>query len=208
MTSVRTIVSDLYRNRSSRIRGMAAIGSSSAGEYALLSPFYRVKQLASPITMTADGPPDDSFTMTAAPLNAANGFYLFFEDSFSTLATLTRAHRIVAGGGYSGCLYSVYNTGGGVFKCIHTARPSGANADAFVAGIRGYAAACGWTLVHEVPTINDATGGIGINGCVTTFIVTRVSYTINPNPIVRTVRLRQNSQGISVGWDRWNTPVP
>ena len=55
----------------------------------------------------------------------ANGFALGFQDATSTVATITRHHRIVGGGGYSGCLYSVYNVGNGEFKCIHTARPGG-----------------------------------------------------------------------------------
>lgn len=75
--------------------------------------------------------------------------------------------------------------------------------DDYVTGLRRYAQDQGWTLVHEVPTVADANGGANVNGCVTTFMMTRVSYTVHPGPKVRTVRLRLNAQGLSVGRDRW-----
>lgn len=208
MPSVRTIITDLYSNTSKRILGVGTLGTIQRLQCATLSPFFRVVEGAHPIVITAGGAPDFNFNMAASNLGAAKGFYLFFEDSWSTVATLTRPQRIVAGGGYSGCLYSVYDAGGGTYKCVHTARPSGAMSDTFVAGIRGYAAAQGWRLVHEVPTVADANGGAGVNGCVTTFLVTRVSYTVTPKPVVRTVRLRQNAQGYTVRADRWDTPTP
>jgi len=152
-----------------------------------------------PILVSFDGGPNHLTRLTDAPLGTANGMYLFFEDGWSTVATLNRSQRIVAGGGYSGCLYSVYSTGTGDYKCVHTARPNGPLLDTFVTGIRAYAAEQRWTLVHEVPSI----GGVGVGGCVTTSFVTRVSYTINPTPIVHTVRLRENVQGLTVGQTRF-----
>jgi hypothetical protein len=137
----------------------------------------------------------------AADYPAANGFVLFFEDAWSTVATITRAHRIVGGGGYSGCMYSVYNAGGGQFKCFHTARPGGVNADTYLNYLRVYAAAQNWQLIHEVPTVGVTAPGQ------TVFTLTRVSYTVNPVK-VRTVRLVLNQQGMSVRRDRWNTPAP
>jgi len=199
MTSVRTMISDLYRNRAKVGSGVCYVGTGVPLQTTTLSNFHRVAQRATPITFAPGAAPDHLFTMARADLAAANAFYLFFEDGWSTVATLNRAHRVVVGGGYSGCLYSVYNAGGGDFKCVHTARPSGPHADSCVDGIRLYARDQGWTLVHEVPTV----GAAGVGGCVTTFLATRVSYSVMPNPKVRTVRLRQNMLGRSVAQDRW-----
>ena len=207
MPSVPTIINDLYLNQSKSVTGWGMLGTVAPDEQATLSGMFRVTQKAKYTTMAIGAAPDYNATRVAAPKMTANSVYLFFEDDWSTLATLTRSHRIAAGGGYSGCLYSVYNAGGGEFKCIHTARPNGANADLFVTGIRAYAADKRWTLVHEIPTVADALGGAGVNGCVTTFLVTDVNYTSVPNPTVRTVRLRQNAQGRSVGQDKWETPT-
>jgi hypothetical protein len=205
---IRTIVSDLFHNRARRVLGMGTLGAQGPQLVATLSDFYRVTEAATAISTTVGGPPDNSISVVAAPLNG-NGFGLFFQEDWSTVATLTRTHRTVLGGGYSGCLYSVYFAGAGVYKCVHTARPNGATSDAFVAGIRGYAADRGWRLVHEIRTVTDEfDGGAGVGGCVTTFFVTRVSYTIAPTPIVRTVRLRQDAQGYSVSRRRWNTATP
>jgi hypothetical protein len=175
---------------------------------ATLSGFCRVKEAATSITLTIDPAPDEFIRVTPAQLALANGFHLAFDEDWSTVATLTRQHRIVVGGGYSGCLYSVYHDGHGNYKCVHTARPAGVRSDAFVVGIRTYARDRRWTLVHEVPTVADGTSGAGIGGCVTTFLATRVSYTTAPTPIVRTVRLRQDAQGRSVHQDRFETPTP
>lgn len=205
---VRTMISDLYHNRSRGFRGVGLLGTVAPLQTATLNGMFRVEQQATPITVTVGPGPDNFFNVVNAPLNTANAFYLFFHDAWSTVATITRQHRIAVGGGYSGCLYSVYHAGGGVYKCVHTARPSGTMSDEYVRGIRAYAAAQRWTLIHEVPTISDAHSGIGINGCVTTFLATRVSYTVQPNPTVRTVRLRQDSQGRSVGQFRVETPTP
>lgn len=206
--TVRTMISDLYHNRSRGFRGVGMLAVRGAEEETTLSGMFRVKTMATPVTVAAGDAPEHFFNVARVARADANAYYLFFEDAWSTVATLTRTHRIVIGGGYSGCLYSVYYAGGGEYKCVHTARPSGTMADEYVAGIRAYAAAKRWTLVHEIATITDATSGIGINGCVTTFLATRVSYTINPNPIVRSVRLRQDNQGRSVGQHRVETPTP
>jgi len=205
---VRTMISDLFHNRSRGFRGVGLLGTVAPLQTATLNGMFRVKQQATPVTVTDGGGPEHFFNLAAAPLHTANAFYLFFEDAWSTVATLTRQHRIVVGGGYSGCLYSVYHAGAGVYKCIHTARPSGTMSNEYVAGIRAYAAAQRWTLIHEIPTITDATSGVGINGCVTTLLATRVSYTVQPNAVVRSVRLRQDNQGRSVGQHRWETPTP
>ena len=200
MPTIRTIISDLYNRRSAGLTGAGMLGATGGATiFNTLSQFYRVKMEARPVTVSFGGGPNHLTHFAAAPIGTANGMYLFFADDWSTVATLNRSQRIVAGGGYSGCLYSVYSTGNGDYKCVHTARPNGASRDAYVAGIRAYAADQHWTLVHEVPS----TGGVGVNGCVTTSFVTRVSYTIAPTPIVRTVRLRENAQGLTVGQTRF-----
>jgi hypothetical protein len=210
MVTIRTMISDLYHNHSRGVQGVGYLAATRIiQEQAVLSPTHRVKEFATPITLAVGGGPDNIISVDHADMNTAMGFALFFEDARSTIATLTRAHRIVVGGGYSGCLYSVYHAGRGVYICVHTARPAdGRDPDRYVFALREYADDQRWTLVHEVPTRNDGVSGPGINGCVTTFLATRVSYTVQPKPVVRTVRLRQDNQGLSVGWDRWETPTP
>lgn len=203
-----TIITDLYNRTSRRILGAGTVGASTIQQQATLSGMYRVQEQATAVMLTKGGGPDNNYSMVASTVLAGNAFCLFFEDQWSTLATVTRDQRVVAGGGYSGCLYSVYDAGGGAYKCIHTARPSGTMADEYVKGLRRYAADKRWTLIHEVPTVADAQGGAGVNGCVTTYLVTRVDYTVVPKPTVSTVRLRHDNQGNSVRADRWDTPTP
>jgi hypothetical protein len=209
------MVTDLYNKHSRGFRGVLEVEAyGTPDQYKVLSPENCVREWATPITLAVvdvgDQPdqPEYFIKVARAPLNTANGFLLSFEDNYSTIATLTRAHPYVVGGGYSGCLYSVYHDGHSEFKCVHTPRPLTAKLDAYVEGIRAYARDRHWTLVHEVSTIKDAHSGPGINGCVTTFMATHVKYIINPRPMVFTVRLRQNAQGVSVGQYRVTTPTP
>jgi len=191
----------MYHNRVKGVGG--GFSTPSDREFGSLSGPLNVQQKASPAHFSFGMNTGLSYVLEAAAKNygEANGFILNFEDGKSTLATLTRTHRIVAGGGYSGCIYSVYSAGHGKYKCIHTARPAGANPAQYINQLHQYAAQQHWQLIHEIPTAGLA----GNNGCVTTFFLTRVSYNINP-VMVRTVRLQLNSRGISVGRDRWNDP--
>lgn len=204
MPSIRTVVSDLYHNTVRGVGGgFAEMGRRTEKEYGTVSAPHHIERKASPGKFSFNL---KNFSLVidveAADYPAANGFVLFFEEDLSTVATITRTHRIVGGGGYSGCMYSVYNVGNGEFKCFHTARPGGANADTYLNELRNYAAAQNWVLIHEVPTVGLA----GVGGCVTTFVLTRVSYTLNP-VVVRTVRLALDRNGMSVRRDRWNTPA-
>jgi hypothetical protein len=204
MPTIRTVVSDLYHNRVRGVGGgFAALGRMSEREFGTVSAAHHVERKASPARFSFGM--NSSFSLVidvdAADYPAANGFVLFFEEALSTVATLTRAHRIVGGGGYSGCLYSVYRTPTGDFKCVHTARPGTANANTYVNELQQYAALQHWVLIRAIPTAGLA----GNNGCVTTFFLTRVSYNVNP-VVVRTVRLQLNANGLSVGRDRWNDP--
>ena len=201
-----SMIRDLVQRTARGFRGAGTLGASSSPTDTTLHAFYRVMMCYTPITVT---PGDTHFQVSkVTPPAVADGHYLWFEDGWSTVATLTRNQPIVVGGGYSGCLYSVYHAGAGVYKCVHTARPSGVDSETFVGGLRAYAQDQGWTLVHEVTTVTEADNGIGINGCVTTFLATRVDYTINPSPMVRTVRLRQDNLGDSVGQHRYETATP
>lgn len=204
MPSIRTVVSDLFHNRVRGVgRGFGQLERQNEREWGDISDADHVIRKATPAKF--------SFGMTnfsmvidcdAADYPQANGFALMFEDAKSTVATITHAHRIVAGGGYSGCLYSVYRTPTGDFKCVHTARPGGANVNTYTTALAHYANTQNWVLVHAVPTA----GAAQVAGCVTTFCLTRVSYTMNP-VIVRTVRLRLDRNGFSVRRHRWNTPA-
>ena len=77
---------------------------------------------------------------------------------------------------------------------------AGANVDTYVNALQHYANTQNWVLVHAVPTRD----GDQVPGCVTTFCMTRVSYTHAP-VIVRTVRLRLDARGFSVQRRRWVT---
>lgn len=195
MPSLNTIITDLSNRTSPAVLGTGILGASSKDFEKDLNGFYRVKELGSAVTVGFDG--DGSVRVTKSSKADANGVVLWFEDAFSTVVTLNRQVPIALGGGYSGCLYSVYATGTGEFKCVHTARPGNAMSDDFVKGLRDYARDQRWTLVHEVPTV----GAAGVAGCVTTFMVSRADYTVHPAATVRTVRLRQNAQGRSVAQD-------
>jgi hypothetical protein len=206
--TVKTMISDLFHRRSLGFRGVGNVNAAAFEQQADLHRSLHVQEYATPVTASVDPAPEFYFRVARSALNAANAFYLGFVDAKSTVATLTRAQRVVVGGGYSGCLYSVYHAGAGVYKCVHTARPNTAFAEAYVEGLRLYAQSMRWTLVHEIPTRNDGVSGAGIGGCVTTFLATRVSYTVAPQAVVRTVRLRQDANGNSVRQDRWETPTP
>lgn len=202
--TLKTVVSDLYHNRAKGVGGgFGELGARAISEEAVISAPHHLKTLAQPAIFSFNMK-NFSFVIdvTRSTKPASNGSALFFEDGQSTMATITRAHRIVGGGGYSGCMYSVYKAPGGEFKCVHTARPSGANADKYLNELRTYAGLQGWTLVHEVPTV-----GLIDGNCTTVFCLTRVSYTINP-VVVRTVRLGLDRTGFSVTRHRWNTPAP
>lgn len=203
-----TIVRDLYYNTSRGVKGAnwAAQTGRAHAQRGTLDAHRCVRELAIPIVVSSNGlGPNHFFDVVSAPLPNANGFCLLFEDDMSTVATLTRAQRIVVSADYSGCLYSVYSVGGGTYKCVHTARPGGHYADAYVQALRAFAQRQNWVLMHEVPTRADGVSGAGINGCNGTTIVTRISYSVAPNPEVRTVRLRVDSQGNSVHRARWRT---
>ncbi len=210
MPDIRTIVSDLYRQRVRRVTADQVVFANGPMRETTLSPFYRIEMGYRPVDTTLAGGVDNALNLAGKRVEGeGNGYCLYFNEVQSTVSPLTRTHRTVAGGGYSGCLYSVYYIGGGEYRCIHTPRPGGANAEAWVAGIRGYAADQRWQLVHEVPTVSEpGDGGAQVDGCITTYIVTRVSYTVAPNPIVRTVRLRHDAQGRTVRARRWETPTP
>jgi hypothetical protein len=191
VADLRKLISDLYHNRSKKMTGMGYIYAGSADEVSTLSGAYRIEQGATYVTLDIDkGHPDQPVTVVRAAKHTANAIVLSFQEDMSILATATRTHRIVVGGGYSGCVYSVYNSGGGEFKCVHTARPfdnvRGVAHDDCVTALRAYAADKRWTLVHEIPTRGDGISGPGINGCVTTAFATRISYNSGVTPIVRT----------------------
>lgn len=202
MPSIRTVVSDLYHNRVKGVGGgFTSVSTGVIRESATLSAPLNVSQNAQPVRFSFGLNSNFSMLIDVDKKDyaEANGFALMFEDGKSTLATINRAHRIVAGGGYSGCMYSVYSAGLGNYKCIHTARPGGANPDRYLVQLRQYAAAQNWNLIHEIPTAGLA----GNNGCVTTFFLTRVSYNVHP-VMVRTVRLQLDARGVSVGRHRWS----
>ena len=201
--TIRTVVSDLYHNRAKGVGGgFGMLATRVISDDRDISTSHHLKTLNEPAKFSY-GMKNFAFVIDVdrATKQTANGAALYFQDGHSTMATITRDQRIVAGGGYSGCMYSVYKAAGGEFKCVHTARPS-VDSDKYLDELRAYAKAEGWTLIHEVPTA----GLVGTSGCVTVFCLTRVSYTLNP-VLVRTVRLALDRTGMSVARDRWETPA-
>lgn len=202
MPEVRTVVSDLYHRRIQGIRkNLFARGATHA---TVISLDYKIQYANTPVSVALDGNAPSIF-LNAPPTadgGVSNGKYLFFEDGWSTVSDLTRTHRIVVGGDYAGCLYTVFDAGGGTYKCIHTARPGGKNVETAVTLMAKYAMTQGWRLVHQVPT----KGLVGANGCDLVYIVTRVSYTVAPKPVVRTARVQLNQQSMIVGCDRFQDP--
>lgn len=124
-----------------------------------------------------------------------NGNYLHFKDNCSTIANMDVNRRLVVSGNFSGCMYKIYNTGNGAFKCAHIARPAGAGANSLVQLMDIYAGQQHWPTVRAVPTA----GLIGVNNCAEVIIV---SYLIT-NKRIETVRLQVNNQGLTVAVDLW-----
>lgn len=128
----------------------------------------------------------------------ANGLMLGFHEEWSTVADISRLRRYVFGRGFAGCLYTVLDTGNGQFRCVHTSRQGGKDADKTVEQLKSYVMRNRFRVVHQVPTA----GFIGAeNGCVQVWIATRVDYTINPKPAVQTARLQVSSIGNIVHTD-------
>lgn len=202
MPAVNTMIHDLQTKALTGVSGLGLVGAKGTSVSATLSDFYRITYASRPVKLGISAGPPQTLSATDSPM-WGDAQYLMFQLDWSTVADLTRTHRAVVGGGYSGCLYSVYKTQDGKFKCVHTSRSSDvALSDGLVAGLRSYAADQRWTLIHEVPTIglveNALTGG-GVPGCRTVFLATRVDYTITPTPVVNTVRLAQDANGRTVG---------
>jgi hypothetical protein len=128
----------------------------------------------------------------------ANGLLLGLEVDWTTIADVTRVKRLIIGRGYAGCLYTVFDVGGGTFRCAHTSREGGKSPEATADKLLVHARGQRWRVVHQVET----RGLIGNDkGCTQVYILTRVDYTINPRPRVQTVRLQIGSSGAIVHSD-------
>jgi hypothetical protein len=198
MADLRRIISDLYHGRSNSMTGAGFIYAGGTHEHTTLSGAYRVEQGATYITVDIDtSKPGNPVTMARATKQTGNGILLSFQEDMTIIATATRQHRIVLGGGYSGCVYSVYSKGNGDFVCAHTARPfnnvTNVALDDCVTAFRSYAADQRWTLVQEIPTRADGVSGSGINGCVTTAFATRIHYNSGARPMRHNRRNRSSS---------------
>jgi hypothetical protein len=199
MPAIRTVISDLYHSHIQGVRKNLFHGNPD--NQTVISLQQRIQYSSTPVVVAIDGAVVPFFLTApkAAVGSVPNGTYLFFEDAWSTVADITRASRIAVGGNYAGCLYSVFDTGGGTYKCVHTARPGGAKREESVALLAQHAIQQGWRLVHTVPTA----GFVGIGGCDMLYIVTRVSYTVAPRPMVRTARLQIDQASRIVHCDRF-----
>lgn len=199
-----TMISDLQHRRLKGIRGVLN-GIPYSNQ---INTQHRIKLATTSIKVTKGSPPNSYLTFSETSLADADGFHLGYDEGWSTVATITRSHQVVISENFSGCLYSVYHTGKGEYKCFHTSRPAGSDSDLYVKILRDYARGHRWTLIHEIPTIADGRSGVGINGCTQTTVATRVKYTVSPRPQVHTIRVRLNSQNRSVHQHRWITSTP
>jgi hypothetical protein len=211
MPQLQSIVRDLCVNRSAGIGRRPHGNFEIAQESRTLNEFCRVRQAASAARFSYGDVPDNRLNvdladniMDLAPnlfeYRTANGFYLYYIEGWSTVATLSRARFTVAAPDFSGCLYSVYNAGNGEYVCVHTSRPNNEYREAFVTGIRSYAGRMRWKLLYELPTA----GLIGKNGCTSVCFVSQVDYTVEPEPVVWTARLQLDQRGLSVARDSWH----
>jgi hypothetical protein len=198
------MISDLHHRRLIGIRGV--LGGIAYNNQ--INTQHRIKLNTTLIKVSAGALPNNYLTFAEGNKENSDGYHLGYDEGWSTVATITRSHTIVISENFSGCLYSVYHTGNGDYKCFHTSRPAGADSDLYVKILRDYARGHRWTLIHEIPTAADGRSGVGINGCTQTTVATHVKYTVAPRPQVHTIRVRLNSQNRSVHQHRWITTTP
>ncbi len=193
MPDMGKLISNLHHRR---IGGLGdRCGGGNAMQEAVISEPHRLIFGYSPISteLGTTVPPRLNCRYNNAP--GANGKYIHYAEGWSYAADLDRNARTVASGDYLGCQYSVFKLPGGVYRCVHTSRPLNPDTDrgddTYVVMLATYARRRDWQVVHTFHTA----GLRAISGCSGVFTVTRVSYTVVPEPVVRTVRLELDGMG-------------
>ena len=195
MPSIATIIADLMND------GVTGIGakppSNDENVHSKISDANRIKHSA--VHIKASISPTNRLTMASAMMSLDfNGNYVHFADGWATAGTMDINRTLVISGNFSGCLWRIYRVppdgaaagaASDVFKCIHIARPGGAQSDAVVALVTAHATAAGWTLMQEVPSV----GFIPPQGEV--MMVSRMTH----NRTIETVRLQISNMGVITG---------
>jgi hypothetical protein len=187
MPSIATLVDDFHAGT---VVGVAAMPPNLNSQDTTISGTCRVKYNYVNVVAALSGTNRLSCTSTSG--NNANGNYLFFEDDWSTVADMDAAHPIVVSGKFSGCMWKVYRTGVGQYKCVHIARPGGTESDALVNLIsQGTAVQHSWLEVQSIATAGMIQPGL-------TNEVFLVSQYLPGTNRIKSVALAVSNQGLVV----------
>ena len=166
MPSIDTLVADL-RNGT-----VNAFGSKPAGETSkegIIDQTHKVTYRFVYMNASLNG--------TRLNCNAAekakpsNGSFLYFADSWSTVADMDINRSLVVSTNFSGCMWKIYRSRTpDLFKCVHIARSQN-EGDALVNLLAAYAQSQRWAEVQAIPT----RGHIGNNGCNEVIVVSQLS---------------------------------
>ncbi|KAA6458634.1 hypothetical protein DYQ86_18935 [Acidobacteria bacterium AB60] len=186
MPSIATLVDDFHAGT---VVGVGAMPDSTAAVDNDISGTCRVKYKYADSAMALSG----TNRLSCAPAPAgANGRYLFFQDDWTTAADMDATHPIVVSGKFSGCMWKVYRTGVGQYKCLHIARPGGAESDLLVQLVtQGTAVQHKWVEVQSIGTAGMIQPGV-------TNEVFLVSQFVPGTSRIKSVALAVNNQGMVV----------
>jgi hypothetical protein len=191
MPSIKTLVADLADRNARPIIGIAQKPqATSNNKTTTISDSLFVKYRSA--NMIASITPGKRLSCVAAgTASVFNGIYVNYAVNWSTIGDMDSNRLIVASGNFSGCLWNIYRSAAGVFKCAHIYRSDGIGADANANLMADYAKQAGWTELQSVPSA----GCIGPNGSTEVLMVSQLF----PNQRIDTVRVQVNSQGLIVG---------
>lgn len=202
MPSIATICADLNAGTVTGVGSKPDSGDTNA--MSVISATHNLKHLS--VHMKATITPGGRLSCVGAERSSDfNGNYVHYADGFATAGAMDMNRPLVVSGNFSGCLWKVYRappegvTDGRYagYKCVHIARPGGANSDALVIKVNAYAQTAGWTEIHAVPTA----GFLPPQGEI--MMVTQFF----PNVRIDTVRLQISNAGIIVGKTLFSTPI-
>jgi hypothetical protein len=188
MPSIATLVDDFHAGTVVGVGGMPDSNTAVENE---ISGTCRVKHKYSDAAVTLSG--TNRLTCAPAPNGAqVNGRYLFFQDDWTTAVDMDATHPIIVSGKFSGCMWKVFRTGVGQYKCVHIARPGGAGSDALVNLVsQGTAVQHQWVEVQTIPTAGMIQPGV-------TNEVFLVGQYFPGTGRIKSVALAVNSQGLVV----------
>ena len=187
MPSIATLVDDFHAGT---VVGVGAMPPNLNAQDSTISGTCRVKN--NYVNMVAALSGTNRLGCTSSNGQNTNGNYLFFEDDWSTVAEMDATHPLVVSGKFSGCLWKVFRSGVGQYKCVHIARPGGAESDALVDLItQGTAVQHQWVEIQAIPTTGMIQPGV-------TNEVFIVSQYLPATGRIKSVALAVNNQGLVV----------